>query len=208
MAMHVPIRPAALAVAALAAALTALAPAPAWAQDDLPRRKPGLWETTVQLPGARGMTMTAQECIDEKTDQAAQRRAMQDSADAAARCEQRNAKRSAGSFEVDYTCRTAEGKTDGRMVMKGDFSSRYTMDNEARFDPPRHGQATMRMQMEGVWKGACPADMKPGDRRMTGLPMGAPAGARAASRPGRTMSPEQLQQMLEQIRKQGGAPPK
>lgn len=178
---------------------------PAAAQSDMPRRKSGLWETTMQLPGGRG-TLSAQECIDEKTDADTQRRAMQRAQDAEGRCEQRNARRSASGYAVDYSCTGPRGKTEGRVSMQGDFSTRYTMDNEARYDPPRGGMREGRMTMEGVWKGACPADMKPGEMRMSGLPMAAPRGERSSSRPMRQMSPEQaaqLQQMLERMKQPG-----
>jgi hypothetical protein len=185
----------------------------ATAQSDMPRRKSGLWETTMQMPGGRGGTMTAQECIDERTDAETQRRAMQRAQDAEGRCEQRNSRRSANGYAVDYSCTGPRGKTEGRVSMQGDFSSRYTMENEARFDPPRGGVRESRMTMEGIWKGPCPADMKPGEMRMSGLPMRAPRGERAASRPARQMSPEQaaqLQQMLERMKQQtpGGTPGK
>jgi hypothetical protein len=184
----------------------ALAGISATAQPDMPRRKSGLWETTMQLPGGRGGTMSTQECIDEKTDADTQRRAIQRAQDAEGRCEQRNARRSADGYAVEYSCTGPRGKIEGRLTMKGDFSAKYSMDNEARFDPPRGGMRESRMTMEGVWKGPCPADMKPGETRMSGLPMRAQRGERGASRPARQMSPEQaaqLQQMLDRMKQQG-----
>ena len=183
----------------------ALLPALATAQDSMPRRKPGLWETAMQMPGRAGATMTAQHCIDEKTDEQAQRRALDQGPDT--RCEQRNVRRSAGSYEADYSCQGPRGKTEGRMSLKGDFDSRYTMDNQMRFDPPRGGQSAAKMTMEGVWKGACPAGMKPGEMRMTGMGgMGGMGGGRASGPAGgRQMTPEQaarMQQMMERTRQQ------
>lgn len=181
----------ALARRATLAAL-ALMPLLALAQEGMPHRKPGLWETTMQMPGRPG-TMTAQHCIDAKTDEQAQRKALEQ--DAGARCVQRNVKRSAGSYEAEYSCQGPRGKTEGRMSLKGDFDTRYTMRNDMRFDPPRGGRSEASMTMEGQWKGVCPPDMKPGEMRMNGMP--GPGG--------RQMSPEQsekLRQMMERMRQQ------
>lgn len=187
----------------------ALLPALAAAQDTLPRRKAGLWETAMQMPGRAGATMTAQHCVDAKTDEQAQRRALDQGPDT--RCEQRNVKRSTGSYEADYSCQGPRGRTEGRMSLKGDFDSRYTMDNQMRFDPPRGGMSEAKMTMEGVWKGACPAGMKPGEMRMNG--MDGMGGARASGPAGgRQMTPEQaarLQQMMERMKQpQAPAPTK
>jgi hypothetical protein len=178
------------------AALAALALTPllALAQEGMPRRKPGLWETTMQMPGRPGAPLTAQHCIDAKTDEQAQRKALEQ--DAGARCEQRNVKRSAGSYEAEYSCQGPRGKTEGKMTLKGDFESRYTMHNQMRFDPPRGGRSEATVTMEGQWKGACPEGMKPGEMRMSGMPAG-PGG--------RQMTPEQserLKQMMERMRQQ------
>jgi hypothetical protein len=87
------------------------------------------------------------------------------------------------------------------------MQSRFTMDNHARFDPPRHGMSEASVKTLGQWMGACPADMKPGEIRMTGMPdMRARRAERGASGP-RTMTPEQMQQMqqmMEQMKKQRG----
>ena len=168
------------------------APLITFAQEGMPRRKPGLWETTMQMPG-RGGTMTAQHCIDAGTDEQAQRRALDP--EGGARCEQHNVKRSAGGYEAEYSCQGPRGKTEGRMSLKGDFDSHYTLHNEMRFDPPRGGRSEASMTMEGRWKGACPEGMKPGETRMGAL----------KGPGGRELTPEQsqrVQQMMERMRQQ------
>lgn len=173
---------------------------------DLPRRKPGLWEVAMELPGRAGTPMTSQQCVDDKTDALAQRRAFDDAADA--RCQHKVTRRSGDGMEADYTCTSRRGKTSGTMKLTGSMDSRYTMENHMRFDPPRRGTSEATFKMQAEWKGACPADMKPGEMRMTGMPGGQrPGRAERAASGARGMSPEQmqqLQQMMEQMKKQRG----
>lgn len=183
--------------------LAAGVPALVAAQDGFPRRKAGLWEVSMELPGGRGMTMKSQHCIDDKTDEQAQRRALDDSPDA--RCQQRNVKRSASSYEAEFSCQSPQGKTDGKLKVSGDFTTRYKMDNQVRFDPPRGGMSEASMTSQALWLGACPADMKPGEIRMTGMPMGP-----RTDRAGRERAPptaeqaQKMQEMLERIKQQRG----
>lgn len=162
-------------------------------------REPGLWEMKMQTRGApAGLTIL--ECTDAQTDARLRERAMAQAApgeEGATKCESRGIERSAQRQVVDYRCQGPRGTTEGRMVLQGDMRRSYTMENTARFDPPLHGQTEARMVVEAAWKGACPADMKPGDRRMDGLPGG-------QGRPGRTVTPEQarkMQEMMEKMRK-------
>jgi len=170
---------------------------------DMPKRKPGLWEMSMELPSRPGQAMKSQHCVDEHSDAQAQKRAMDDQPDS--RCQ--ITRRAAGGMELDYTCNNARGKTEGTMKITGDMQTRYAMNNHMRFDPPRRGLSEANMKMNGEWKGACPADMKPGEIRMTGMPEGRARRAdRGASGP-RTMTPEQMQQMremMEQMKKQRG----
>lgn len=173
---------------------------------DLPKRKAGLWEVSMEMPNRPGQTMKSQQCVDEKSDALTQKKLMDDQADS--RCEHKTTQRNASGTAVSYTCTSARGKTTGNMKLSGDMQSRYTMDNHARFEPPRHGMSEATVKVQGQWMGACPADMKPGEIRMTGMPEG--TRARRADRAGsgpRTMTPEQMQQMqqmMEQAKKQRG----
>lgn len=190
--------------AALLAALAGCASS--IAADGMPTRKPGLWQVSMELPGRAGATMTSQHCVDERSDEKSQRRALDDAADA--RCEQHNVKRSPGLFEADYRCLSARGKTEGHLRLAGDMTSRYTMDNQMRFDPPRGGRSEARMTLQGQWLGACPADMKPGEMRMSALPMGGATRGERAGRERQPPSPEQMQkmqEMLEQMKQQRGS---
>lgn len=178
------------------------------AQDGMPRRKAGLWEMSMELPGRAGATMKSTHCVDARSEEQARQRALDDAPDA--RCEQRNLKRSADGVEFEFTCTSGRGKTEGRTRLTGDMGSRYTMENQVRFDPPRGGMAEGKMTLRGQWVGACPADMKPGEMRMAGLPTGAASGAGRGGRERPPPSPEQMQriqEMVEQMKQQRGSKP-
>jgi Protein of unknown function (DUF3617) len=169
----------------------------ALAQDSLPKRRPGLWSLTMNMAGAPGgQPMNSRQCIDEKTDEQMQRRALQ--GEAGSSCTQTGMKKTASGFEMDSVCKTAQGQARSHVVMSGDPQLRYQMDMTTRHEPPRKGQAEQRMTLQAEWKGACPAGMKPGDVQMAGMTIN-PA---AMGDPGkmRQMKPEDLKKMMEQMK--------
>lgn len=192
---------------ATASLVLAAAAVPASAQD-LPKRKPGLWDLTMQMQGMPGGGMKSQQCVDEKTDAEMQRKAM--SGDDKMKCTQTAMKRSAGGFEMESECTSAEGKAFIKAKANGDFGSRYTVDTNMRFEPPRHGMQTMQMSVTAVHAGACPAGLTPGQIRMGGMTM-TPGQATPTTQPGamdpnalKGMSPEQMRKMLEDMKKAAG----
>jgi hypothetical protein len=171
---------------------------------DLPARKTGLWETTTEMPDTGGMTMTARQCIDAKTDQEVQRKSLE--SQPGTKCDMRNVKSGAGGYEAEYSCKDPKqgGTMHGRIKVAGDMNSQYTMTNTMRMDPPQAGRAEMSMTMKARHLGACPADMKPGEIRMPGM-SGMPSMPSGPAGQGGGMTPEQIQKMMEQMKKQGGA---
>lgn len=192
-----------------AAALLILCAPAVVAQPDgrFPSRKPGLWETSTEIPGggrsSAAATMSFQQCVDGKTDEAAQRR--QFSPDPNARCTTSNVRTGGGGYEADYVCDSAGGKVSGHVKMSGDLSSRYTLTNTMRRDAAAgSGPAERTVTIVAQHQGDCPADMKPGDTRMTGMPQ-MPAGMPQIPSGSGPMSREQMQQMIEQMKRGGSA---
>ena len=177
----------------------------AQAQDGMPRRKAGLWEMTMQMQGMPG-GMGSRQCIDDKTDEALQRKAMEGGPQS--HCTQSGVKRSAGGVEFQSDCTSPEGKSHVVARLSGDMQAGYRMDNQVSFDPPRHGLREAHMTVDAKYLGACPADMKPGDIRMAnGMTMNPSQAGRPGLPPGmdpakmKAMSPDELRQMAEQMKK-------
>lgn len=151
--------------------------AAAWAQDT-PRLKPGLWEITNEFEGGRRgpMAMTAQMCHDETT----QRAMWNPEREPGQKCTNVRTRREGKAHVVEADCKSGESNVRAKMTttMKGDAA--FRTDGVFHYDPPRKGREQQTMKMEGKYLGACPDGMKPGDRRMTGMPgmPGMPGGTR------------------------------
>jgi hypothetical protein len=183
----------------------------AQAQDGLPRRKPGLWNITMdsagQAPqGAKaGAPMTAQHCVDEKSDEQMQRRALDGGGGMGMKCQQTAMKKTATGLEIDSSCTSPQGKSQSHIRFTGDFQSKYVVDSTTRFDPPMHGMAEGKSHIEAAWGGACPAGMKPGDMRIGGMTINVnqAMGAGPGGKPG-AMGPEDMKKLMEQMKAQRG----
>jgi Protein of unknown function (DUF3617) len=141
--------------AALAAGLIASAAVRA---NELPARKPGLWEVKTSL-GDNGRSLTVQQCVDAASDQLLQSSAGPFSADL---CQSREVKNSEGSTTIDSHC-TVGGKVgSAHAVVSGSFDSAYNMTVTSEGG----GLSPAKMTIEGKWLGACAAGQKPGDVMM------------------------------------------
>src|SRR5271166_4794295 len=103
--------------------LTLICAVPARA-DELPSRKPGLWEVTMSVDSRNAPPQVIKQCIDAATDQM-----MQSSAGpyAASACSKRDVHRSAGQITIDSTCTVAGKTATAHSVITGSFDSAYTM---------------------------------------------------------------------------------
>lgn len=142
------------------AGLLALACASAWAQE-LPKRKPGLWEITLQTPGRTAVTV--RQC----TDQAHDTEVLLAMAPGQENCQAPKVRREQGRYHVETACEVHGTPVNTRFVLSGDLQSRYEGHHATlHHDTMRHpGQkpATSAQHVEGRWLSACPTGMQPGD---------------------------------------------
>jgi len=129
-------------------------PAPA---DELPSRKPGLWEVEMSIGSRAAQTM--RQCIDAATD-----RMMQSGAGPGATCSKRDVQRSGNSITIDSACTIGGKATTTHSVITGSFDSAYTMTVTPQGDSAPGGKTTITMAAK--WLGPCAADQKPGDMIM------------------------------------------
>lgn len=183
-------------IALLAAACAVAASAGA---QELPARKPGLWEMSTQITGMPGGA-TAQQCVDAGSDADMQRRAL--SRDGKEQCTQKSFRRTADGYEMRVECSGPEGRSTVDAKAAGDFAASYRMVNHVSFDPPRHGVAQADMTITAHHAGACPAGMKPGEVRMAGTGGGAHPGLPPGVDPKalQSMTPEQRKALAEQMK--------
>jgi hypothetical protein len=154
---------------ALLAAVTLLAAAPALAAApfEAPKRKSGLWETTLSFGGQPG-GMTMKQCIDQKTDDVMRSQAREAQADAEKQCSKREWKQVAGGYEFESVCTIEGTTTKSKGKITGSMDTGYKMVMDSQYDPPMRGMSTHRVEMDAKWTGACPPDMRPGDMIMPG----------------------------------------
>ena len=118
------------------AVLLALVASGATAAPDLPKRKPGLWETTVSMPAMPGGAMPAiKMCIDEKTDD------LVGGPNGVGRenCEQVDIRREGARYVIESKCRFGETKTHTTGWFEGSFDSDYKGELNTEYSPPMQG---------------------------------------------------------------------
>lgn len=151
-----------LSSASLLLALLSVAPV-AGAADEMPARRAGLWETSVESDG-KALHSTRQ-CIDGQTDKRMQEMGM---GVANASCSKKEVRREAGRIVSDTVCTIGQTTMTSRAVISGDFNSQIRTESDTRYDPPMMGKATSKVVVTSKWSGECPAGWKPGDMEMPG----------------------------------------
>jgi hypothetical protein len=106
-------------------ALTAIVVMPAAAQD-LPTRKPGLWEMKMVFEGRNMPAQSIRQCTDPSTDKLMHANFGGMAQDV---CPERNIQRSGNTITVDATCKFGGGAmtTKSHSVITGNFDSAYTV---------------------------------------------------------------------------------
>jgi hypothetical protein len=146
---------------AVAAVLAAAASASA---QELPARRPGLWEVTLQTTNAPSQTV--RQCIDEKTDAAMQRFTQGlDLKHCSRNSWRRDGERHLGEAE----CRLGASTMTSRSVFSGDFSRSYRGEIDSRYQPPVAGVGHAKVTIVARWVGACPAGWTGGDIEVPGM---------------------------------------
>ncbi len=126
--------------------------------DELPSRKPGLWQVTTSIENRNDPPVVIQQCIDATTDQM-----MQSSAGPYSQqvCPKRSVQRSANSMTIDSACMIAGKPATAHAVITGSFDSAYSMTVTSQSEDPPGSKMTMTIAAERL--GPCEADQKPGD---------------------------------------------
>jgi Protein of unknown function (DUF3617) len=171
---------------------------------DMPKRKPGLWEMKMESAQMPGGAMTMLQCVDANTDAELQKNAMQNNQSGQTQCQPASIKKLSNGYDSTVICKTAQGTSTMRAISTGDFNSNYQIDMTMRMDPPTKGMAEMKSLTKVRHMGVCTGGMKPGDISVNGMVisgLGKPGGAPAG---GGKMSQEDMQKMMEQMKKQMG----
>jgi len=147
------------------AALLVLLPAPAARADDMPLRKPGLWEMKIAKAGSVLPEMTMQHCTDQTTDK---EMSTAFSPVAKEACSKRDIEKTATGYVSDSVCSVGGVTVTSHSDVIGDFNSAYTVKSTAHSEKGAGGVHDITTTIEAKWLGACKPDQKPGDIVMPG----------------------------------------
>jgi hypothetical protein len=155
-----------LAVVGMACGILLALSAHGAAAEDLPIRKPGLWEMKMVRAGSPIPGMTMQHCTDETTD-----KLMNDSVSPLTKqaCSKQDLKKTATGYVSDSVCAISGASITSHTEIVGDLSSAYTVHSTSHSDKGPGGKPLdTTTAIEAKWLGACKADQKPGDIVMPG----------------------------------------
>jgi len=132
---------------------------------DLPTRKAGLWEMTMDFHNSRLPHQTMKQCTDADSDRLMNLNFAGSNEQA---CSKKDIVRSSDGFVVDSVCNFSGMTTTSHAVVTGSFDSAYAVDvSSTRSGGPHvpgmaaNGQS--HMTITAKWLGPCAAGDRPGD---------------------------------------------
>jgi hypothetical protein len=128
--------------------------------DQLPQRRPGLWEITRINVDANNPARTSKICIDAATETL-----LRDMGTSVAKsiCSKAAVSVSGNAVSVDSVCQIDRSRLTNHTVITFTSDTTYHHVASTHFDPPLFGRADSTNEMDGRWLGPCTAGMRPGD---------------------------------------------
>ncbi len=127
---------------------------------DMPKMKPGLWESKVMPEGAAPRIGTTKICMD-----AALQKEMLDMSMGTMKsmCTRNDLRRDGNRMYGSAECKLGESAMKSSSVTTFTDDSGYRTEVKTAYDPPFMGKAASSTVIEGKWTGPCPAGMVAGD---------------------------------------------
>lgn len=126
--------------------------------DEIPKRKPGLWEIKGTIEGMPDMGPVL-ECVDQNTDNILQQGKMEEEAE----CKAPIVKRSGDKITIHTECRLDDDMfTSTDYTLQGSFDSAYHGTAISQIKSPQDTRKTT-FTINARWTGPCKAGQKPGD---------------------------------------------
>jgi hypothetical protein len=128
--------------------------------EDLPKRKPGLWEMRTGSPDGKKSSAASRVCIDTATDATLTKFATGVTSQI---CTKREVKVIGSVATIDAVCNISGSVQTVHSTISFKGNTAYRADARVHSDPPLMGVSNSTATQEGKWIGPCPPDMKPGD---------------------------------------------
>ena len=107
------------------------------AAQEIPTRRAGLWEVTINHDGKNTPPQTMQQCTDAETDKLMNAFGGALSADL---CTKQEIKKVGATLVISATCQVGPMKSTSQSVVSGDFSSNYTVKVTSKIEERRVGK--------------------------------------------------------------------
>jgi hypothetical protein len=129
---------------------------------EIPTRRPGLWEVTINHEGRNTPPQTMQQCTDTETDKLMNAFGGDLSADL---CSKQEIRKVGATIVINATCQIGPMKSTSQSVVTGDFNSNYTVKVTTKIEgvPAAAQGAGGTTSIQAKWIGACKPDQRPGD---------------------------------------------
>jgi hypothetical protein len=149
----------------LAVSLGSLALGASARAEDLPQRKPGLWEMKIAHNGSGLPELTMQHCTDGTTD-----KDMNNVVSPMAKqiCSKQDLKKTASGYVSDSVCSVGGGTMTAHAEITGDFNSAYSVVTTSHTDAGPTNLRDLTTRIEAKWVGDCKPGQKAGDIVMPG----------------------------------------
>ena len=133
--------------------------------DELPLRKPGLWEMKIVKVGSQLPALTTQQCTDPTVD-----KDMVNTVSPIAKqiCSKQNLQKTPTGYVNDSVCTISGATITSHTEVTGDFDSAYVVTTEAKSDKGPEQLRDTTTRIEAKWLGDCKPGQKPGDIVMPG----------------------------------------
>ena len=133
--------------------------------EDLPQRKPGLWEMKIARNGSGLPELTMQHCTDATSD-----KDMNNVVSPMAKqiCSKQDLQKTATGYVSDSVCSIGGGTMTAHAEITGDFNSAYTVVSTSHTDVGPTNLRDLTTRIEAKWLGECKAGQKAGDIVMPG----------------------------------------
>lgn len=132
------------------------------AAQEIPTRRPGLWEVTISHEGRNTPPQTMQQCTDAETDRLMNAFGGDLSADL---CTKQEVKKTGSTIVINAVCQIGPMKSTSQSVVTGDFNSNYTVKVTSKLEgvPAAAQGVGGTTTIQARWVGACKPDQRPGD---------------------------------------------
>lgn len=129
--------------------------------DELPKRKPGLWEVSIVAEGYPPQIV--KQCTDEATEQKMMKMGTDLAGQIGVECSKNTTEKNGSQYVAESDCMMGKTRMISKSVFSGDFQSQYSGDVTASYEPPLMGQAGGKTKITAKRLGECEAGQVPGD---------------------------------------------